>query len=157
MPTPLYILDDEFKSVTITPQNPERAVHVLKCLIEDGTVIPRGFDKAYFDYPYDLAPLVIKSSDSTLKYTRINLVAGLVANHTYVTFFDKIGADVIFNSRCTFEALDLLGFKYNDKVISILKNDAELCDKDGIYSAKLLSGKYFSYMKNGKEYRIDIG
>ncbi len=150
MPTPLYVCDDEFKSVTILPQDPERAVHVLKTIINEGIVVPRGFEKVYFDFPFEVSPLEIVSYDRTIKYNTINVLSGLVANHNYVTFLDKIGADVILNYKCTLQILDLLGIKYDDEVREILKSPKTLCDSNGIYSAQLVSGQYFSYTKNGK-------
>ncbi len=151
MPTPLYVCDDEFKSITILPQDPERAVHVLKCLIRDGFINPSGFEKAYFDFPYEVAPLEIVCNDRGAKYSTVNVLSGLVGANTYVTFLDKIGADVLYNYRFTFQMLDLFCFKYDDEVKEILKSADKLCDAHGIYSAQLVSGKYFTYRKNGKE------
>ena len=151
MPTPLYVCDDEFKSVTILPQDPERAVHVLRCLIRDKIINPKGFEKAYFDFPYEVAPLEIVCYNRTAKYSTINVLAGLVGSHTYVTFLDKIGADVLYNYKFTLEILDLFGFKYDDDVRELLKSSDKLCNENGIYSAQLVSGQYFTYTKNGKE------
>ena len=156
MPTPLYVCDDEFRSVTILPQDPERAVHVLKGLIKDGIIIPKNFEKAYFEFPYEVAPLEIVCSDSNVKYNKVYVLAGFICKHTYVTFLDKIGADVLHNYRFTCEILDLFGFKYDSYVKNILKNEAELCNENGTYSAKLVSGKHFSYIKNGRETRYNL-
>ena len=156
MPTPLYILDDDFKSITIMPQNPERAVHVVAELIKDKIIIPSDFNRAHIAYPGDVAPLEIVATGANKKYTRIFVLCGLVAKHNYVTFKDKIGTDIIYNVNCTLQILDLLGFKYNGKVKSILRDEKVLCDNHGLYDALLVSGEYFTYKKNGQENRVDL-
>ena len=156
MPTPLFVCDEECGSVTILPQDPERAVHVLKELIANKTIVPKGFEKAYFDNPYEVAPLELVCYDRTTKYNKINILAGFVADHTYVTFIDKIGADVMYNSKFVFEILDMFGFEYPDDVKAILKDKSRLCDENGIYSAQLVSGKEFSYKVGPKTEKIEF-
>lgn len=156
MPTPLFILEEDIKSITIMPQNPERAVHVVNELIKDKVIIPGDYDKAKFEFPGDVAPLEISGTVKNKKYNRIFVLCGFVAKHNYVTFRDKIGTDIIYNVDCVLKILDLLGFKYNDEIRSILKSEKKLCNEDGFYDALLVSGQYFVYKIGGKEYRVTI-
>lgn len=156
MPTPLYILDKDLKSITIMPQNPERAVHVVSELIKDGIIVPGDFSRAHFEFPGEVSPLEIFGAKGNQKYIRIFVLCGYVAKHNYVTFKDKIGTDIIYNVNCTLQILDLIGFKYNQQVKDILRDEKKLCDDNGFYNAYLVSGEYFAYQKLGKEERIII-
>ena len=156
MSTPLYILDEDLKSITIMPQNPERAVHVVSELIKDKIIKPNDFDRATFSYPGEVAPLEISGTGANKRFRNIYVLCGLVAKHNYVTFKDKIGTDIIYNVNCTLQILDLMGITYNNKVREILRDEKTLCDEHGFYDALLVSGQYFVYKKKGKENRVKI-
>ena len=159
MATPEYFLDDDSKSITILAQNPKKSLSVIESLIKDGIIAPDEFDKVYFDFPCDIAPLEIESTTTKKKYKTIYIISGYVANRTYVTFTfeNALGTDTIYNANYVFRILNRLGIKLTDDMKRILRDEKRICDKNGFYKARLYVGDCLKVRENNGNEIIEVG
>ena len=146
MATPLFYLDEDLKSITVVSQSPERTLRVIDELIKDKVITPGEWTRARFELPCDVAPLEIRGHSK--KYKTIYVMAGYIGGHSYVSFKDPFGADSVYNANYTFKILEKLGFKLTDEMKALLRDDSQLCDKNGFYSAKLVNGQCLLVTKN---------